>query len=77
MKQMSPHYLIISIILLFHILVSLFTPSSALPLLPLYPTKLMPSRVSCSQAQEAVRLCQEEGTMAAPTLQEKDTTKRN
>jgi hypothetical protein len=69
MKRMQSHYLIISIILLFHILVSLFILSSALPPLPPYLAKLMPSRVSRSQAQEVARLRQEKDAMGAVTLQ--------
>jgi hypothetical protein len=75
---MSLHYLIISIILLPAILVSLFTSSPAL-LCPLpHPQQIMPSWVSCSQAQEAARLRQEEEAMAAATLQkEKDTAAKD
>ena len=71
---MSPHYPIISIILLPAILVSLFTYSPALLRLPPHPQQNMPSRASRFMVQEAVRLRQEEDAMAVATLQkEKDT----
>ncbi len=73
MQRMSPHYPIISILLLLAILVSLFTYSPALLRLPPHPQQIMPSRASRSMAQEATRLRQEEDAMAAATLQkEKD-----
>ena len=73
MQRMSPHYPIISIILLPAILISLFTYSLALLHLPPHPQQNMPSQTSCSMAQEAMRLRQEEDAMAAAIVQkEKD-----
>ena len=69
MQRLSPHYPIISIILLPAILVFLFTYSPALLRLPPHPQQIMPSRASRSMAQEAARLRQEEDAMAAATLQ--------
>jgi hypothetical protein len=69
MQRLSPHYPIISIILLPAILVFLFTYSPALLRLPPHPQQIIPSRASRSMAQEAARLCQEEDAMAAATLQ--------
>ena len=66
---MSPHYPIISIILLPAILVSLFTYSPTLLCLPPHFQQIMPSQTSRSMAQEAVRLCQEEDAMVAAILQ--------
>ena len=78
MQQMSPHYPFISIILLPAILVSLFTYSLALLRLPPHPQQIMPSQASCSLAQEAMRLRQEEDAMAAAILQkEKDAAAKD
>ena len=78
MQQISPHYLIIPIILLLANLVSLLTHSPALLRLPPHPQQIMPSQTSRSMAQEAARLRQEENAMAAATLQkEKDTAGKN
>ena len=78
MQRMSPHYPIISIILLPAILVSLFTYSPALLRLPPHPQQIMPSQTSRSMAQEAARLRQEENAMAAATLQkEKDVAAKD
>ena len=78
MQRMSPHYPIISIILLPVILVSLFIFSSALLRPPPHPQQIMPSWASRSLAQEAARLRQEEDAMAAAILQkEKDATAKD
>ena len=74
MQQMSPHYPIISIILIPAILVSLFPYSPALLRLPPHPQQIMPSRTSRSMAQEAARLRLEEDAMVAAILQKEKNT---
>ena len=78
MQRVSPHYPIISIILLPAILVLLFMYRPALLPLPPHHQQIMPSRTSPSMAQEAARLRQEDKAMATATLQkEKDTTAKD
>jgi hypothetical protein len=76
MKQTTPQYRTISIIILSAIFASLVTLSTTPPPTPPYPLQIMPSRTT--RTQEAARRHQEDKAMAAATLQkEKDTAKKD
>jgi hypothetical protein len=74
MKQTTPQYWTISIIILSAIFASLVTLCAALPPTPPYPLQIMPSRTT--RTQDATRRHQEDEALAAATLQkEKDAAK--
>jgi hypothetical protein len=76
MKQTTPQYRTISIIILSAIFASLVTLCAAPPPTPPYPLRIMPSRTT--RTQEATRRHQEDKAMAAATLQkEKDAAKKD
>jgi len=75
MKQTTPQYLTISIIIISSIFASLVTLCAAPSPTPSYLIRIMPSR--STRTEEAVRRHQEDEAMAAATLQkEKDTEKK-
>ena len=76
MKQTTPQYLTISIIILSAIFASLVTLCTAPPPTPPYPIQIMPSRTT--RTKEAVSRRQEDEAMVAVTLQkEKDAEKKD
>jgi hypothetical protein len=75
MKQTTPQYRTISIIILSAIFASLVTLCAALPPTPPYLLRIMPSRTT--RTQDAARHHQEDEALAAATLQkEKDAAKK-